>query len=117
MNNNSMERTNDSMTSNMMNPSFYGEFTNNVDESETRKKECAIIGLIKNQINVLEEEIDEAHKSFSRAYHNERYSQTTYEADEKCKMLKAKKDILVKVKGDIEDMLTLSEKTVMAMSA
>ena len=52
MNNNSMERTNDSMLNSMMNPSFYGEITNNVDESETHKKECAIIGLIKNQINV-----------------------------------------------------------------
>lgn len=114
--NDTMEKeSNDSMAS-MMNPSFYGEI-NKTMESEPIKKECAIKGLISGRINLLDEEIEEAHKEFSVAFHNERYSQKTYEADEKCKMLKAQKDVLVMVQRDIEDMLTPNENSVMPMSA
>ena len=114
--NNTMEKTDDSMQNSMMNPSFYGEFNKSM-ESEPIKKECAIKGLISGRINMLDEEIEEAHKEFSVAFHNERYSQKTYEADEKCKMLKAQKDVLVLVQRDIEDMLTLNENSVMSMPA
>ena len=113
--NETMEKTNDSM-SDMMNPSFYGEFNKSM-ESEPIKKECAIKGLISGRINLLDEEIEEAHKEFSVAFHNERYSQKTYEADERCKMLKAQKDVLIMVQRDIEDMLTPNEEPVMPMSA
>ncbi len=113
--NNTMEKTTNDSMSGMMNSSFFGEFDKNADEPI--KKECAIKGLICGRINLLDEEIEEAHKEFSVAFHNERYSQKTYEADEKCKMLKAQKDVLVLVQRDIEDMLTPNDNSVMPMSA
>ena len=67
---------------------------------------------IQNFINDLEEKMEAADKDFSRAYHREKYSPATYEADEKCKLLEAQKKILTEVVNTIEYMITPSEKSV-----
>lgn len=100
----------DSMQSEMQNKNEK-MMDSSMDEMEVTPKnngimpDCAIMGIIKNNILEIEEEIEEADKKFSRAYHNNRYSDEMYAADEKCKLLEAKRTVLVKVQNDIECML------------
>lgn len=94
----------------MMGNHFFGEVT--TEEKEETPKECSVVGIIKNFINDLEEKMEAADKDFSRAYHREKYSPATYEADEKCKLLEAQKKILTEVVNTIEYMITPSEKSV-----
>lgn len=113
--NNNKTMHNDSMDSmSMMSNSFFGEVT--PQNEEKISKECAFMGLVKNHIIRIDDQIKEADSRFSEAYHHEKYSQATYEADEKWKMLKAKKDALIDLQKDMENMITPSEKP-LAMSA
>lgn len=66
----------------------------------------ALMGVVKNQINDLEDEIDEADKAFARAHHNDKYSKATYDAEETCKLLNAQRCMLNKVLFAMEDIMT-----------
>ena len=101
-----IEKTMDEKTPNMM---MGNQFFGSIDEKKEEKlKECSVVGILKNFINDIDEKMEAADKNFSRAYHKERYSQATYEADENWKMLNAQKETLNKAVKTIENMLTPS---------
>ena len=98
-----IEKTMEEKPTNMM---MGNQFFGAIDEKkEEMHKECSVVGLLKNFINDIDEKMEAADKNFSRAYHKERYSQATYEADENWKMLNAQKEILNKAVKTIENML------------
>lgn len=83
-----------------MGNTFYG----NVSHDEP--KECAIIGLIKNQQIVLEEELKEAKIKFAEiALEKENWS-GKFEREVSCRVIEGQISILSKVQKDFEDMLT-----------
>lgn len=83
-----------------MRNTFYG----NVSHDEP--KECAIIGLIKNQQIVLEDELKEAKINFANiALEKENWS-GKFEREVCCRVIEGQISILSKVQKDFEDMLT-----------
>ncbi len=97
--NSTMESMNDKMPE-MMGNQFFGEV------SDTDPKECAIMGLIKNQIIVLGEELNEAQRKLGIVSMEEENWSAKYERKMECKVLQGKIDILTKLKNDFECMLT-----------
>ena len=73
----------------------------------------AIIGVVRNKINDLADELDMADIEFARAHHNDKYSKATYDAEETCRLLNAKKSVLENVLVSMEDMIS----SMMPMSA
>lgn len=73
----------------------------------------AVIGVVRNKINDLAEELDMADIEFARAHHNDKYSKATYDAEETCKLINAKKSVLENVLVSMEDMVS----SMMPMSA
>lgn len=94
---------------NMMGNQFFGEV------SHEEPKECAVMGLIKNQIIVLEEELDVAYKSLGRVSTDDENWSAMYERKMTCKILKSQIAILNKLQRDFENMLTPMPKS-MAMA-
>lgn len=84
-----------------------GEFTANLgDDTKEVSNECAVMGLIKNQMLVLEEDYAAAKDSFATAKLNDKYSPASYEAELNCRLIEAKIEILSKLKNDFECMLS-----------
>ncbi len=88
------------MNNKMMGNQFFGDV-----EKMTMSKECAIVGLIKNQKIVLEEEYSEAKDKYAGAILKDKYCPATYEAEFKCRLLEAKLDVVSQMQRDIENML------------
>nr|DAV13679.1 MAG TPA: hypothetical protein [Caudoviricetes sp.] len=96
-----MEKTNEEM-SKMRENQFFGEITH--DEND--KKECAMMGLIKNQIIVLEEELKIAKLKYADVALEKDNWSGRYEREMDCKVLEGKIAILTKMERDLMDMLT-----------
>lgn len=96
--------------SEMVKDQFFGDVSHN-----DSPKECAIMGLIKNQKIVLEEELNEAKLRYADvALEDENWS-GKYERKMACKVLEGQIAILAKLETDFENMLTPMTKA-MAMS-
>lgn len=94
--------------SDMMKNQFFG------DVSHNETKECAIMGLIRNQKIVLEEKLNEAKLKYADvALEDENWS-GKYERKMTCKVLEGQIAILSKLEIDFENMLTPMAKS-MAM--
>ena len=95
-----LENTKTEHQNSMMGNQFFGD----VDKM-SMSKECAIIGLIKNQKIVLEKEYSEAKDKYAGAILKDKYCPATYEAEFKCRLLEAKLDVVSQMQRDIENML------------
>lgn len=94
---------------NMMGNQFFGEV------SHEEPKECAVMGLIKNQIIVLDEELNEAKLRYADVALEEENWSAKYERKQACKILEGQIAILNKLQRDFECMLTPMPKS-MAMA-
>ena len=94
------EKQENGMNNKMMGNQFFG------DVEKTMSKDCAIMGLIKNQKIVLEEEYSEAKDKYAGAILKDKYCPATYEAEFKCRSIEAKLDIVSQMQRDVENMLT-----------
>ncbi len=103
-----MEQMVDEKT-NMMGNQFFGEV------SHDEPKECAVMGLIKNQIIVLDEELNEAKLRYADVALEEENWSAKYERKQACKILEGQIAILNKLQKDFECMLTPMSKP-MAMA-
>ena len=93
---------------NMMGNQFFG-----TPHEET--KECAVMGLIKNQIIVLDEELNDAKLRYADVALEEENWSAKYERKQACKILEGQIAILNKLQRDFECMLTPMPKS-MAMA-
>lgn len=93
---------------NMMGNQFFG-----TPHEET--KECAVMGLIKNQIIVLDEELNDAKLRYADVALEEENWSAKYERKQACKILEGQIAILNKLQRDFECMLTPMSKS-MAMA-
>lgn len=82
---------------------FYGDF---MKKEESR--ECAIMGVIKNQKIVFEEEFAQAKEKYASKLLKDKYNPETYEAEFKCRIIEAKMDTITKLQRDLENMLSPS---------
>lgn len=94
---------------NMMGNQFFGEV------SHDEPKECAVMGLIKNQVIVLEEELNDAKLKYADVALEEENWSAKYERKQACKILEGQIAILNKLQRDFECMLTPMSKP-MAMA-
>lgn len=94
---------------NMMGNQFFGEV------SHDEPKECAVMGLIKNQIIVLDEELNKAKLRYADVALEEENWSAKYERKQACKILEGQIAILNKLQNDFENMLTPMPKS-MAMA-
>ena len=88
--------------SDMMGKEFMGE----MKEKTMSHKDCAIMGLIKNRIALLEEQLDEAYNKLGRVSTDEENWSAKYERKMDCKILESQIAILNKLQRDFENMLT-----------
>ena len=95
------EKTTDSMSP-MMGNSFFGEVSHNADDP----KECAMMGLIKNQKIDLEDRLNEAKLKFADANLVKDNWSCAKEREIDCKVLEGQIAILSKVERDLANMLT-----------
>jgi len=97
-----MSLTNDKMpenNSNMMGSQFFGK-------PHEDPKECAMIGLIKNQMNDLEGELNEAKLRFADATLDKDNWSMAKEREIACKVVEGQIAILAKLQNAYEDMLS-----------
>ncbi len=97
---------------NMMGNQFFGKV------SHDDPKECvamSVVGVIKNQVIVLEEELNDAKLRYADVALEEENWSAKYERKQACKILEGQIAILNKVEQDIESMLTPMSKP-MAMA-
>lgn len=94
---------------NMMGNQFFGEV------SHDEPKECAVMGLIKNQIIVLDEELNEAKLRYADVALEEENWSAKYERKQACKIIEGQIAILNKLQNDFESMITPMPKS-MAMA-
>lgn len=94
---------------NQMGNKFVGEV------SHDEPKECAVMGLIKNQIIVLDEELNEAKLRYADVALEEENWSAKYERKQACKILEGQIAILNKLQKDFECMLAPMPKS-MAMA-
>lgn len=94
---------------NMMGNQFFGEV------SHDEPKECAVMGLIKNQIIVLDEELNDAKLRYADVALEEENWSAKYERKQACKILEGQIAILNKLQKDFECMLNPMPKS-MAMA-
>lgn len=100
------EKTNEA-TPSMVRNHFFGDLSRNDEDN----KECAIMGLIKNQKIVLEEALKEAKLRFADvALEKENWS-GRYEREVACKVIEGQIFILSKLQQDFENMLAPSTTT------
>ena len=97
--NSTMEKMADEKSS-MMGNQFFGEV------SHDEPKECAIIGLIKNQKIVLEERLSDAKLKFADATLDKENWSMAKEREIACKVIEGQVLILSKLEQDFENMLT-----------
>lgn len=93
---------------NMMGNQFFGT-------PHEEPKECAVMGLIKNQIIVLDEELNDAKLRYADVALEEENWSAKYERKQACKILEGQIAILNKLQRDFECMLTPMPKS-MAMA-
>ena len=70
-------------------------------------KECAIIGLIKNQRIVLEEELDDAYREYGFISKKAKFSSKYYKAEHRCNILEAKLEVVEQMEAYIMEMMKL----------
>ena len=99
--NSTNEKTMESVPS-MMETQFFGK----VSEDSEKHNECAIMGLIKNQMYVLEDELKDAKLRYADVALEEENWSGKYERKMACKVLEGQIAILSKLQNDLEDMLT-----------
>lgn len=86
---------------NKMDNQFFGEVPNMQKDNI-----CAVIGLVKNQIIVLEDELNDAKIRFANAARDQNLHWTMkYERDCECKVIEGKIAILHKFQRDFENMM------------
>lgn len=107
--NQTIEKTTDENT-NMMNNQFFGEVS-----EQTMSKEDMFRGLLKNKYIVLDEQFTEAARVHTRCCNNEKYSNATFEAQNKCKLIEAQMKVVSELLQDFEDMLTPDTSMAMAV--
>ena len=107
---NEMEMGMETQMPEMMKANLAGEMEQSEEEINPIN---AVIGVVRNKINDLAEELDMADIEFARAHHNDKYSKATYDAEETCRLLNAKKSVLENVLVSMEDMVS----SMMPMSA
>lgn len=95
------EKTTDSMSP-MMGNAFFGEVSHSSDDP----KECAMMGLIRNQKFDLEERLNDAKLKFADANLVKDNWSCAKEREIDCKVLEGQIFILSKIERDLEDMLT-----------
>lgn len=95
------EKTTDSMGSMMKN-----QFLGDVSHSSDDLKECAMMGLIRNQKIDLEERLNNAKLKFADANLVKDNWSCTKEREIDCKVLEGQIRILSKIERDLEDMFT-----------
>lgn len=98
-----MDQTVEKMTNeqtNMMGNQFFGEVSNE------NSQECAVMGLIKNQIIVLDEELNDAKLRYADVALEEENWSAKYERKQTCKIIEGQIAILNKLQKDFECMLT-----------
>ena len=81
-------------------------FGNTDDVKEEPQKDCAIIGLIKNQMIVLEEQLNNAKIKFAEANLVKDNWSCAKEREIDCKILEGQIAILSKLQYDFENMIT-----------
>ncbi len=87
---------------NKMDNQFYGEVSDVCKDNV-----CAVIGLIKNQIFVLEDELNDSKIRFANAARDPNLHWTVkYERDCECKVIEGKIAILHKFQRDFENMIS-----------
>ena len=96
-----MEKTNEEM-SKMRDNQFFGEITHD----ESGKKECAMMGLIKNQKILLEEELKIAKLKYADVALEKDNWSGRYEREMDCKVIEGQIAILTKMERDLMEMLT-----------
>ena len=106
MSNTTVEKTNEVIPSTAGNQ-FFGK----IPEREENFRECAIIGLIKNQKIVLEEELEKAKLKYADAMLEKDNWSEKYEMQTACRILESQIHILSKMESDIENMLIPAETT------
>ena len=100
---NEMEMGMEAQMPEMMKANLVGE----TDEPKTSMNPIEVImGIVKNQINDLEESCNEADIAFANAHHDNKYGENTYKLEDQCKMLHAQKSILIKVLDSMEDVMS-----------
>ena len=97
--NSTMEKMADEK-SNTMGNQFFGEI------SHDDPKECAVMGLIKNQIHDLEEHLESAKIKFANATLDKDNWSMAKECEIACKVIDGQINILSKLQHDFECMLT-----------
>ena len=97
-----MEKTNAEMST-MRDNQFFGD----IAQEENNKKECAMMGLIKNQIIVLNEELDVAYNRLGQVATDEENWSGKYERKMACKILRGQIAILTKLEKDMEKLARL----------
>lgn len=95
------EKMNEAMP-HMLGNQFFGEPKN---DAEAPKKECAIIGLIKNKMLVLEEQLKDAKIKFAEANLVKDNWSCAKEREIDCKIFEGQINILSKLQYDFENML------------
>lgn len=105
-----MSLTNDKMPENnssMMGNQFFGK-------PHEDSKECAMIGLIKNQIHDLEDELNEAKLRFADATLDKDNWSMAKEREIACKVVEGQIAILARLQNAYEDMLSPMSSMAMA---
>ncbi len=100
---NEMEMSMETQMPEMMKANLAGKMK---EPEEEMNPVNAIIGVVRNKINDLADELDMADIEFARAHHNDKYSKATYDAEETCRLLNAKKSVLENVLISMEDMIS-----------
>lgn len=95
---------------NMMGNQFFGKVSD-----QTISKEDMFRGLLKNKYIVLDEQFSEAAREHTRCCNNDKYSSATFEAQNKCKLIEAKMDVVSDLLQAFEDMLTPATPMAMAV--
>lgn len=85
----------------MMETTMYGDFLH-----KDNSKECAILGVIKNQRIVLEEELSAAKENYGDKLLKGRYEPETYNAEIKCRIIEGKLNAVTRIQNSVEDMLS-----------
>lgn len=93
---------------NEVSPQMMGnQYFGNIDDAkEELQKDCSIIGLIKNQVIVLEEKLNDAKIKFAEANLVKDNWSCAKEREIDCKIFEGQIDILSKLQCDFENMLT-----------
>ncbi len=97
-----MNSTENSMSGSVMTNTFYG----GVSHKDKISKESAMMGIIKNHICMLEEDLYTTELEYAREFRKNKYSEQFYKLDQTCKIIEAKMELLNNIQAEFDDMLT-----------